>query len=357
MPPGSARAGRAAAGPRTTRPISKIVIVFQENHTFDNYFGMYPGADGLAGKRTALPVRSGGPPTATPVHASNPPLRDLNHRWDAAHADYDSGRMDGFVYSEGTADTMGYYDDSDIPRYWKAARQYVLCDRFFSSVMSQSAPNHLFLLAGTAGGLIDNAVPPSLPFPPIFEQLDAKGIPWSLYSDYSSWYASFEYIQKTPAARARIKTEGRFAKELAAGKLPDVSWIMGMGHSATEHPREDIRVGQNAVADTVVNAIGRSAYWDRVAIFVTWDDYGGWYDHVAPRQVDRWGYGFRVPCLVISPYARRDFVDPTEHDHTSILRFVETGFGLAPLSSRDAAADDMTSAFDFSATARAFEPI
>ncbi len=293
----------------------------------------------------------------TPFHAHIPPSGDLNHSWDTAHADYDSGKMDAFVYSERTTDTMGLYYESDIPRYWKAAQEYVLCDRYFSSVMSQSAPNHLHLLAGTAGGLTNNKVPSTLTFPPIFQQLDAKKISWGLYSDFTSWYTSFQYVQQSPSARARIHGSGRFQKDLASGTLPDVTWIMGMGHNATEHPREDVRIGMNAVADTVVNPLGHSRYWSETAIFVTWDDYGGYFDHVAPPQVDAWGYGFRVPCLVIGPYTRPGSIDSTEHDHTSILRFVENRFGLTPLGPRDKRAKDMSSAFDFKAVARSFTPI
>jgi phospholipase C len=350
---GSAR--RAAPAPRW--PLSKIVIVFQENHTFDNYFGMYPRGDGILGKKFLLPATPGAPGTVGPLHAENPPSGDLNHSWAAAHGDYDSGRMDGFVYSEGTVESMGYYDHSDILRYWKAADQYVLCDRYFSSVMSQSAPNHLHLLAGTAGGLTDNRVPAQLPFPPIFQSLDAARIPWGLYSDYANWYTSFQYVQDNPSARARIQPASQFGKDLAAGKLPDVTWIMGMGHNADEHPAEDIRVGMNAVADTVVNGIGASPLWGGVAIFITWDDYGGRFDHVPPPQVDPWGYGFRVPCLVISPYARTGVIDSTLLDHTSLLRFVENQYGLAPLSARDSAANDLSSAFDFGSRARPFAPI
>ncbi|MCI4330833.1 MAG: hypothetical protein L3K19_03165 [Thermoplasmata archaeon] len=357
MPARGRSAPRPAAAVPGAWPISSIVIVFQENHTYDNYFGTYPRGDGTSGKPIALPAVPGGPPSVTPFHASNPPSSDLNHSWPTAHADYDGGKMDGFVYAERTSETMGVYYGSDIPRYFAAADEYVLCDRYFSSVMSQSAPNHLHLLAGTAGGLLDNHVPATLPFPPIFEQLDAKNVSWGLYSDYTNWYTSFDYVQRNAPARARIRSAAQFEKDLAGGSLPQVSWIMGAGHNATEHPTEDITVGETLVADQIVNPIGRSGYWKGVAIFITWDDYGGRYDHVAPPVVDQWGYGFRVPCLVVSPYARPAFIDSTVHDHTSILRFVENQYGLTPLSTRDRNADDMTSAFDFTVPGRPFVPI
>ncbi len=157
--------------------INNVVVIFQENHTFDNYFGTFPGADGTAGKNLCLPQSPGSSHCTKPSH--NPTLtpHDMNHRWEAAHADYDGGKMDAFVYTEGGDQTMGYYDGVDLPHYWKAAKTYVLCDRYFTSVMSQSAPNHLYLVAGTSGGITSNILPPTLKFKPIFEQLDKSGSP------------------------------------------------------------------------------------------------------------------------------------------------------------------------------------
>jgi phospholipase C len=145
-------------------------------------------------------------------------------------------------------------------------------------------------------------------------------------------------------------------KDLAAGTLPQVTWVIG-APGGTEHPPQDIQRGQNSVFDDLVNPVGRSPLWPSVAVFVTWDDFGGFYDHVAPPQVDAYGYGFRVPCLILSPFARSGFIDHVVNDHTSILRFVENRFGLTPLSSRDAAANDLTEAFDFGQSARPFSPL
>jgi phospholipase C len=349
--------GSSTGAPRGRWPLTHIVVVFQENHTYDNYFGRYPRGAGTLGISIRLPSAPGAAGTVPISHAPNPPAGDLNHSWGTAHGDFDEGKMDGFVYSEGTTSTMGAYNGSDLPRYWKAADQYVLCDNYYSSVMSQSAPNHLHLLAATAGGLRDNHVPGRLPFPPIFESMDATGISWGLYSDYSSWYTSFAYVQDTPSAKNRIHPASHFARDLAAGTLPQVSWIMGIGHDATEHPAEDIRVGMNLVADSVVNAVGKSPLWPGVAIFVTWDDYGGWFDHVPPPQVDSEGLGFRVPCLVVSPFARQGTIEHTQLEHCAILRFIENQYALAPLTARDRDANDFSTAFDFGSPARPFTPI
>jgi phospholipase C len=359
MPPKSRRTSRTAAGPTTgggvSPLISKIVIVFQENHTFDNYFGTYPGADGTAGKSVQLPIVKGGPPTAVPTHSTTLTPADLTHSWASAHADYDSGKMDGFVYSEGSQSTLAYFDQTDIPRYWALANSYVLCDRYFTSVMSESAPNHLYLVAAQCGGLTSDAVPSTLPFPPIFAQLDSHAVSWKVYG-FSAWYESFEYVQKNPAAKARFFPSAQFATDVANGSLADVSWIIGAA-GGDEHPAANVQTGQNGVLDDVINPLGQSAYWPSTALFLTWDCYGGFYDHVPPTQVDSFGYGFRVGCIVVSPFARKGFVDHTVNDHTSILKFIETQYGLQPLSTRDAQAGDLSEAFDFTSPARPFAPL
>jgi phospholipase C len=345
-----ARRGPLASADRSA--ISKIVVVLQENHTFDNYFGTYPGADGTAGKDLRVPATSGGPPSVVPTHspALSPP--SLNHNWATAHADYNGGKMDGFVVAEGSPGTMVYFDRGDLPRYWAAADQYVLCDRYFTSAMTESAPNHLFLVAGTCGGIQDDKVPTTIPFPPIFEQLDAHGISWNVYG-FRSWFEKFDYVQRTPGSTAKFRTAAAFAADLAAGNLSDVSWIIGAA-GGSEHPPANVQLGEASVADGVLNAVGTSPYWPSVAVFVTWDDFGGFYDHVAPPQVDAFGYGFRVPCLVVSPFARPGFIDHVVNDHTSILKFIEVRHGLVALGPRDAAANDLSEAFDFTSPPRPF---
>ena len=346
---------RGGAGPGVSN-IKNIVIVLQENHTFDNYFGTYPGADGTAGKAYCLPDSPGSSNCIGPFHDTSLTPADTGHNWKSAHADYDSGKMDGFVYTEGNAEVMGYYDGTDLGRYWKAAGAYVLCDRYFTSVMSESAPNHLFLVAGTAGGLLDDNVPRTLPFPPVFQELDAAGVTWKVYTDHPSWYESFSYVKTSPTAMGNFKKAASITADVKAGQLSQVSWVIG-APGGDEHPPADIQTGENSVADGIVNAVGASPYWPSAAVFITWDDYGGFFDHVPPPQVDKYGYGFRVPCLIISPYAKAGFIDSIVNDHTSILKFVETRYGLSPLSTRDAAANGLSEAFDFTQAPRPFAPI
>jgi phospholipase C len=350
------RKGTKGTTPAGLSAIQNVVVVFQENHTFDTYFGTYPGADGTAGKGFCLPKTPGSTSCVAPFHNSSLTPVEMSHNWATAHKDYDGGKMDGFVYSEGNQETMGYYDQGDIPHYWKAAQQYVLCDRYFTSVMSESLPNHLHLVAGTAGRIIDDTVPATLNFPPIFEQLDQKGISWKVYSSNTTWLQKFAYVKGSPTARANFVSAASFTTDVQKGSLSQISWIIGAA-GGDEHPPQDVQTGENYVASSIVNNLGSSKYWGSIAVFVTWDDFGGFFDHVAPPQVDKYGYGFRVPCLVISPYARAGLVDSTVNDHTSILKFIEDLHGLTPLSTRDAAANNMAEAFDFSQPVRAFQPI
>ncbi|MGI0088203.1 MAG: phospholipase C [Nitrosotalea sp.] len=335
--------------------IKNIVIVLQENHTFDNYFGTFPGADGTGGKSICLPETPGSANCVSPFHDSNLTPVDMNHNSRSAQKDYDGGKMDGFVYSEGNRETMGYYDQGDLPHYWKAAQQYVLCDMYFTSVMSESAPNHLYLVAGTSGGILDDNVPNKLGFPPIFEQLDKAGVSWKVYG-FTNWYKSFEYVQNSPTAKSNFAKVGDFVIDVQEKNLSQVSWIIG-APGGDEHPPKNIQNGEGSVTNDIVNKLGASIYWNSIAIFVTWDDYGGFFDHVPPPQVDKFGYGFRVPCLVVSPFAKTGFIDSIVNDHTSILKFIEDRYGLSPLSTRDAAANNMMESFDFAQPARSFLPI
>ncbi len=331
--------------------VEHVVVVWQENHTFDNYFGSYPGVDGALGKGICLPQQTGSSQCISPFHNATLTPPEMAHDWNTAHSCYDGGKMDAFVYSEGNRETMCYFDGSDIPRYWKAAQNYVLCDRYFTSAMTESAPNHLFLVAGTCGGLKDDIVPKTLAFPPIFQQLDKSSVSWKVYG-FSTWYKSFDYVQKNAQTLANFAPISDFAADVAAGSLSNVSWIIG-AQGGTEHPPQNITLGENSVSDDIVNKVGGSKYWNSSIVFVTWDDYGGFYDHVVPPQVDAFGYGFRVPCLVISPFAKAGFVDDMTNDHTSILKLIERRWSLAPLASRDAVANDFSEAFDY-ATTRAF---
>ena len=298
-------------------PIQHIVLIIKENHTFDNYFGTFPGANG-----------------ATLPHSSNPPTQSPSNRHQA-------------WLNRATDAVRDQYLESDIPMYFTYARQFTLCDSYFTDVASQSTPNHLMLIAADSP-VIDN-IPsgssqtfniPSLP-----ASLDQAGITWGNYGGYA-----FSYVQ-TLAGKPELPS-AQFVQDAAAGKLPTVSWVYAPS-GLSEHPKDNVTQGMQWTVDQV-NAIVQGGLWPQTAIFITWDDWGGYYDHVDPPEVETWTdgtqfrYGSRVGCLVLSPYAKSGTISTIQHSHVSLLKFCETTLGLASLNARDAAADGMTDCFDFS---------
>jgi phospholipase C len=346
-------------------PIKHVIVLVQENHTFDNYFGTYPGANGIT-NYSALPSTPGGPPVNKPFLLPDTPLtKNLNNSWASAHQAYANGTMDGFVEAQGSNVTMGYYDYHSIPYYWDYASQFVLMDNFFTSVMAASLPNHLYIIAGQSGGLTSDERYGSLnfnsstikngefEFPTIINELEASNVSWKYYAGYHDEFTNWNGLPDFPSISgnqtlfSNVVETTQFVTDLQSGNLPSVSWVMPEGDEVSEEPPANVTSGESAVVNEI-NAVMSSQYWNSTAIFLTWDDWGGWYDHVPPPQVDGYGYGFRVPCIVISPYARHGFIDNTQGDFTSILKFIETVFGLSPMTSRDAQADNLMEAFDFS---------
>jgi phospholipase C len=255
--------------------------------------------------------------------------------------------------------TLSYYDWHEIPNYWEYARRYVLCDAFFSSLAGPSEPNHLYSVAAQSGGLVNN--PPAningqdgvYTFPTMAELLQNSHVTWKYYDErpnprkHSVWnpMPDFRQFQRSPELMSHLVGLDQFYQDAQSGKLPEVCWIVPTGVDS-EHPPADSARGMRHVTD-LVNAIMRSNAWRDSVIIITWDDYGGFYDHVAPPSVDQFGYGPRVPALVISPFARPGFICHTKLDFTSPLKLIEQRFGLGPLASRDKEANDMLDSFDF----------
>jgi len=342
-------------------PIEHVIVLYEENRSFDHYFGTYPGVNGLNGS-IALPVAHGSNVTVSPFHIPTTSTGDLSHAHSTALVAYDGGKMDGFVYAEGSNLTMGYYDYRDVPYYWDYASRFVLMNNFFTSELGPSLPNHLYLIAGQSGGLYENAANFSLNFTVIMDELDSRGISWKYYVDGAKGYTTpglwnplpaFESFKTNQTRLQNLAPNDQFLTDLANGNLASVVWIMPKG-GESEHPPSDIVVGEHYVV-SLVNAVMQSKYWNSTAIFLTWDDYGGWYDHVPPPQLDSFGLGFRVPCLIISPFAKKGFVDHNQADFTSILKFIETKYSIPPLTQRDAVTSDMSEVFNFSQPRR--EPL
>lgn len=255
--------------------------------------------------------------------------------------------------------TLSYYDWHEIPNYWEYARRFTLCDAFFSSLAGPSEPNHLYSVAAQSGGLVNNP-PPNLAgqdgvytFPTMAELLEKSGVTWRYYDEkpnprkHSLWnpMPGFRAFQKSPALMSHLVGLDEFYRDAESGHLPEVCWIVPTP-ADSEHPPADSARGMRHVTE-LVNAIMRGPAWKDTAIIVTWDDYGGFYDHVSPPRVDRDGYGPRVPALVISPFARAGHICHTPFDLTSPLKLIEERFSLAPLATRDASARDMLDCFDF----------
>ena len=356
---------------QATTPIQHIIVLMQESHSFDNYFGTYPGADGIP-LDACLPIDpASGPKSACvePFHLAQNATENLGHNATVFRRQYRGGRMTGFVaaHRENGKDgalAMGYYDSKDLPIYWSLADDYVLFDRFFSSASGGTIRNNMFWVTGSPGGARD-----SIPaggwgdIPTIFDRLQAQGISWKFYVENYDPQATFRspggpgtqvarvpllafarYIDD-PSLAKHIVNLDQYYQDLQSGTLPAVAYIAAA--AASEHPPSSIQAGQRLVR-SLVTELMRSTAWSSSAFMLTYSNWGGWYDHVAPPRIDDYGYGFRVPALLVSPYARQGHIESSELDFTSILRFIEDNYNLKPLTARDASANSIAPAFDFS---------
>lgn len=329
--PARRRKPKPPVPPPPAGPIQHVVLIVKENHAFDNYFGKFPGAAGDA----SLPA------------APNPPVSDPLHTHEA-------------WLNRATGAVRESYSESDIPAYWALARQFTLCDAYYTDVAGPSTPNHLMLIAA-ASPIINNphrSDPPQLhpPFnlPSLPALLKSAGLTWGNYGGYA-----FQYITALRADPAN-HTSAQFAVDAAAGNLPTVSWVYApeIPHNPdplSEHPLGNVTDGMNwTIAQ--VKAIIHGGLWPSTAIFITWDDWGGWYDHIDPPLLEKWTdgtqfrLGTRVGCLALGPYARPGSINSTPKSHVSLVRFCETVFHLPALNQRDASANDMTDCFDFTQT-------
>ncbi len=377
--------------------IQHIVVIMQENRSFDQYFGTYPGADGLPranGKFTQCVPDPVLQTCVYPFHNGQDKNLGGPHGAVAATADIDGGKMDGFIgqAEKGSApctiafdpncsnaamsDVMGYKDARDIPNYWTYAQHYVLQDRMFESTASWSYPEHLYLVSEWSAkcalvadpmsckqGSIDAAgSTPIVSSKRSGSDQAARNYAWTsltylLFTHHINWrYYVAEGLKPdceddaetcNPGDQAvgspdiwnplpgftdvradgqldDVQTIDHFYRDVSAGKLPQVSWIVPNG-TVSEHPPGLVSSGQ-AYVTTLINAIMNSPAWASTAIFLNWDDWGGFYDHVMPPSVDRAGYGLRVPGLVISPYAKTGFVDHQTLSQDAYVKFIEDVF-------------------------------
>ena len=373
-----AHADTRPAQSQLNTPIEHFIVLMQQNHTFDNYFGTYPGADGIPAD-TCIPMNLAKPgknSCVKPYHIGEKQTDDLNHSNSTFLRQYNDGRMDGFVDAlnrrnqDGTI-ALGYYDDRDLPYYWNLADEYVLFDRYFSSARGGSVWNRMYWIAGVPGNT-ENRVPEKGfgNIPTIFDRLQERGISWKFYvhnykpglnyrtsgfltplAPQVQWLPllAMDRFIDNPELSSRIVDMDEYFVDLRNGTLPAVSYMLTLG--ATEHPLTSLELGQQTVRH-LLQALMQSSAWPSSAFLLTYDDWGGWYDHVPPPRVDKYGYGFRVPALLVSPYAKRAHIDSTVLDHTASLRFIGYNWDIAPLAARDAGANTFLGAFDFSQPAR-----
>jgi len=386
----------ASSDPTGIHKIQHVVVIMQENRSFDSYFGTYPGADGIPMSNGVPSVCVPDPLRKTcikPFHDTNDKNNGGPHGAVNASADIDGGKMDGFIQqaeksiagacktpndpncslNNTSPDVMGYHTASEIPNYWAYAQQFVLQDHMFEPNASWSLPEHLFMVSGWSAKCsssdpmscvnnLQNPVSiqnkakstPAPQTPPLYAWTD---LTYLLYKNNVSWaYFVADGTQPdceddamfcTPKAQnagtpqiwnplpyfttvhqdgqlANIQQLGNFYAEVKDGTLPAVSWVIPNGKTS-EHPPALVSTGQ-AYVTGVINAIMQSPEWDSTAIFLAWDDWGGFYDHVTPPSIDQNGYGLRVPGLVISPYARQGYIDHQTLSFDAYLKFIEDDF-------------------------------
>jgi phospholipase C len=366
--------------------IRHIIFFMQENHSFDNYFGMlgyYRASKGLPNnidglKPTMVQYTAQGQPVQ-PYHFQTLCIEGVVPYWSQSWADVNGGAMDRFVRStpastydpQGTR-AMGHYDQTDFPYYYELATQFATSDRFFSSLLSRTIPNRMYLFAGTSFGHVDPDPPPSggWPQPTIFDHLDAAGVSWAYYYQDNGIYLPEWTTYQRDAAKLRpisapSGTPNWYADIQNEATLPSVIFIERGGPSGLdEHPNTFLQKGAANTAK-ILNALLASPSWSSSAFILTYDEFGGEFDHVIPARVippdgtapmltagepagDFAHTGFRVPFVIVSPWVKPHFVSHTTREFTSILRLIEDRFGVAPLTARDAAADNMMEFFDFS---------
>jgi phospholipase C len=382
--------------PRGIHKIKHVIVIMQENRSFDSYFGTYPGADGI-------PMRDGKPTVSVPDPFTDrcvAPFHDLRAvvaGGPHTHADYirdlARGRMDGFIaaaragahgaicrrdptnpvcagLTAGSTAVMGYHTAGEIPNYWTYARDFVLQDHMFEAVSSWSLPAHLYMvsawaahcaaphdIAGCRSTFLNNtrfnlrttgANPTPFQWTDLTYLLHRAHVSWGYYVAPGFQPDCADALELCSQAPQRVRTPEiwnplpafetvahdhqlgdirstqAFLEAAATGTLPAVSWVVPSWHES-EHPPASILTGQAYVTD-LINTVMAGPDWQSTAIFLSWDDWGGFYDHVVPPRVDGAGYGFRVPGLVISPYARRGFIDHQVLSSDAYLKFIEDDF-------------------------------
>lgn len=353
-------AGCARQAPSRDGPLRNIVISCLENRSFDHYFG-YASQVQRAGfgppDAYTQPDAAGGP--HAPFELDEPRSGDPPHQWNDVHHQWNGGAMDGFYTMAQTANgdgnqALAYYTARQLPFYYSLFDDAALCANYFCSLLGGTLPNRFYLMAGTSGGITTNGrwgygVFDSRRWPIILDLLEDAGVTWKIY------YVGFDDVTKGDSDNVAVfwtrwahdprttATKDDYLRDLETGQLPQVSWVISsesMGYD--EHPPADVSVGMG-FQEELITAFRRSSAWDHGAFLLTYDEHGGFFDHVPPPQLDAYGLGIRVPLWVVSPLARRGVITSAKPaDHVSLLKLIERTFGLPTLAARNHAFDVAT---------------
>jgi len=363
--------------------IQHIVFIVKENRSFDNYFGTFPGADGA----TTAVISTG--EEIELAHTPDRLPRDLGHEWEDTHLAMDGGKMDRFdLIAGGSVNgdmlNMSQYRDVDIPNYWNYAEHFALADHTFASLAGPSFPNHLYTVAATSGGVFTNPNAlawgcdaastvtvgvmdpdgntsrafPCFEYQTVADRLEAAAVPWRYYAPGRGqagyiWSAldAIGHIRRTSLWADRVKSDAQFLADASNAALPGVSWVVP-DFPVSDHPSRagfgtaSVCEGENWTVNHI-NAIMQGGNWPSTIIVLVWDDFGGFYDHVAPPGIDAYGLGPRVPMIVLSPYVKEGVVSHTVYEMSSVLQLIENRFKLKALTQRDVEANSMLDMFDF----------
>jgi phospholipase C len=353
--PAAARARRVA---KVDTPIKHLVIACQENRSFDHYYGYAP----------QVQANGYGPPAgySQPDAAGNPhyPFEftalstpDPPHSWNAVHEQWDGGKMDGFYISAqariGDGDAaIGYYTASELPFYYSLFANSALCANYFCSLLGPTWPNRFYFAAATSGGITTNGTwgYGIFDYPMILDLLEEAGVTWGVYNmnwdsvPFGNTDNVFVFWKNYAHDQRTLGSKGSFLNDARKGQLPQVSWLVSsFAHQKDEHPPADVSVGMS-LQEELITALRESPLWDSSAYLLTYDEHGGFFDHVAPPPpLDAYGLSVRVPLWVVSPYAKSGPVQSSlPAEHTSTLKLIEALHGLSPLSTRNHLFDTST---------------
>ena len=356
-----AKAATSSAPARPTPPaqsgLDHIVVLCMENRSFDHYLGWVKGADGRQAGLSYRDDHGAAHKTHHLLERQGCGFADPDHSYEGGHLQFNKGKIDGFRKGANDDFALGYYEEPDLPFYGPLLKHATTFDRYFCSILAPTYPNRFYTHAAATDRLTNSSTTSSLAT--IWDRLAAAGVPARYY------FSDLPFLALMGQKYLPISSPfERFFLDAAAGQLPAYSYIdpfflgEGQGGSNDDHPHADIHRGQALVSE-VVRAVTSSPQWARTALVITYDEWGGFFDHVKPPRLpddhdrgphsndDHAQAGFRVPTIVLSPFARRNFVGHNLYDHTSILKMVEWRWGLKPLTKRDKAARNLAETFRF----------